>query len=477
MRMKCLLSFGGVITLATFCFGETAPDYLWVRQAGGGPAQQIATGIGVDAQGNIYAAGNFGEKISFGSTNLFGGPLSIAKFDPAGNCLWTRPASVVPFGIAVRPDGTFYLAGYFRGKNSLGNVTLSGSTFFDNAFVAKFNSDGTCLWARAASAESSRARAITLDAAVGVYVSGEFEGPASFGGHTLNSGNSAVMNNAAMFLVKYDGDGTALWAKQSVNGSAVIGQGVAADGSGDVYVVGRFSGTTQFGSMSLSCAGSADIFVAKFNTSGDCLWARRAGGADFDEAHAVASTPNNILLVAGYFRRSAEFGPTNLSGGGGFLASYDSNGNLLWASKIGSGHDDAGWALAPDDAGNIYVAGGFSSWTFGSKKLAASGFIEKLDSSGHTLWNQSAGNESARAVCKDTFGNVFVAGTFWGMNSFGSTNLTRKGDLDVFLGRLARPKEIAQRHLSIWWLVAALVAVMSIIFAWRARKPGADHAR
>jgi len=79
-------------------------------------------------------------------------------------------------------------------------------------------------------------------------------------------------------------------------------------------VTGEFGGSATFGpgetnETTLVSAGAGDIFVAKYNPSGDLVWARQAGGSGFDVGFCIAVDGSGNSYVTGKFSGSATFGP------------------------------------------------------------------------------------------------------------------------------------------------------------------------
>jgi hypothetical protein len=142
-------------------------------------------------------------------------------------------------------------------------------------------------------------------------------------------------------------------------------------------------------------AGGIDMFIAKYDTSGNLLWAKGAGGSVDDYIHSSTTDASGNLYVTGYYNSpSISFGASQLlvnTDGWGvtydmFLAKYDTSGNLLWAMSEGGGYgDDKGYSITTDSSGNVYVTGNYSSptITFGATTLSNAGgsdmFIAKLD--------------------------------------------------------------------------------------------------
>jgi len=107
-----------------------------------------------------------------------------------------------------------------------------------------------------------------------------------------------------------------LWTRRAGGSDMDTGCGVAVDGSGNVFVTGYFIGTNMFGTTNLISSGAEDVFVAKYDSAGTLLWARKAGGSAYDEGRAIAVDAAGNAFVAGLFQGTASFGATNLSSSG-----------------------------------------------------------------------------------------------------------------------------------------------------------------
>src|SRR5439155_1564249 len=146
----------------------------------------------------------------------------------------------------------------------------------------------------------------------------------------------------------YDSTGLLVWAKQAGGIDADRGEGIAVDSSGNSTVTGFFALTATFGpgeanQTVLTAAGSNDIFVAKYDSTGLLVWAKQAGGANVDGGDGIAVDSSGNSYVTGFFFSTATFGPgevnqTVLTAVGSddiFVAKYDSTGLLVWAKQAG----------------------------------------------------------------------------------------------------------------------------------------------
>ena len=218
------------------------------------------------------------------------------------------------------------------------------------------------------------------------------------------------------------------WVQQSVSSNNVFCSGVALDGFGNAYVVGGVSQTTTLGSATMNGAGG---FLAKYDSFGNVLWAIQAGGTDGDHYNmAVAADGAGNSYFVGYFGATATFGNITITntGGGCFVAKADSGGNFLWAKSLLSRTQSVYlYGVVVDTNGNSYVTGYDGDATFATNLVNGAGFVAKFDSGGNLLWATPAGGQGM-GVALDETGNIFVVSSYsataWWGNSPTKTNLT-----------------------------------------------------
>ena len=241
-----------------------------------------------------------------------------------------------------------------------------------------------------------------------------------------------------------------LWAKQAGGISGDKGYSIAVDAYGNSYITGYFRESATFGTTTLTSSSDygSDIFVAKMDINGNWLWAKQAGGTDYDDGYSIAVDVNGNSYVTGYFYGSATFGTTTLTSSGSddiFVAKLDINGNWLWAKQAGGTSYDYGNRIAVDAYGNSYVTGYFksSSCSFGTITLNSSGyediFVAKMDSNGNWMWAKQAGGTSedgGTSIAVDANGNSYVTGSFKESANFGTTTLTSSGSWDIFVAKI-----------------------------------------
>lgn len=402
--------------LVSVPFFSSAQNWEWVKQKGG-ISDANTSSIATDPWNNYYIVG---------STTYTDG--FISKYSSAGEFLWTTNLAGAFASVTV--DGT-------------GNVYTTGRNN-SNFIIAKLDSSGSPLWIKEAG-QNSWGKSLSKDAYGNIYVTGTFSDSLQLDSFHLSGGNS--------FIAKYDSSGNCEWAKIACQGCT--SNCISADVFGDIYVTGRFSGISSFGSFELTCLGHVDIFIAKYDSEGNCLWANRAGGSrpsvnySMDNGFAVAATAEGNVYVTGSFTDTASFGLDTLidasSANDVFIASYDGSGNLIWVKQAGGSVDDEGRCLAVDEEGSVYLGGSFvNSIAFGSTTLIGYGnydlFVTKLDASGNPQWAISAGgavwNEFVDGIALDANHDIVLTGEFYSTAFFGSDTLISEGLSDIYIAKL-----------------------------------------
>ncbi|MDO7874557.1 SBBP repeat-containing protein [Hymenobacter sp. ASUV-10] len=332
-------------------------NWQWARQAGGNSYDSNDEGrsLAVDSRGDVYLTGFYsGTTAAFGPVVLAASPVGrkvfVAKISTAGTWRWAvrgGSTSSSPFdagtAIAVAPNGTAYLTGYF----------------------------------------SSPAAAF---------------GPIALLNANNGTGSQGYTNDA--FIARLDSAGTWEWAGSCGGPGADQGTGIALDTNGDLRVVGTFSGTATIGPVSLSCP-SSNLFVAKIGANGAWDWVVKGGATspatqyEADMGSDVALDPqNNAYVTTGVTSSQPVFGSFTLPPtiyGTLVLAVLDAAGN--YTNVVSGGQyvldgagllDRAGVALGRDNV--VYVTGTTYGPTLtigastvpGSGTSGYSGFIAQL---------------------------------------------------------------------------------------------------
>jgi len=378
----------------------------------------------------------------------------------AQNIYWAKSASGNELdegnGIVVDKYGNTYITGQFESTTlNFGAHAVNNSTTADytDIFVAKFDVNGTCLWAKSVGgAKDDYGSAVAVDDAGNVYASGYFQSPSiTFGTQTINNAGYDDV-----FLLKLDASGNAEWIMSFGGSSDEEGTGVSVDHNGNVYLTGYFSSSSiDFGSGPLSTAGGYDLFIAKFNTAGNSQWSIKTGGTDNERSLAITTDASGNSYITGYYESaSVAFGSTTLTNTGTgynlFVSKINTDGIISWAKQSTStGADIEGTGISIDQNGNCYVAGSFDGATasVGTSTLTNNHpgydniYTAKYDADGNFQWaaNPVSGPEGNQAYCiaADPSGNCYLSGWYTSSSlTFGSIvlNSSAFGD-NIFVAK------------------------------------------
>jgi hypothetical protein len=425
------------------------PPYLWSDHFGDLDDQSAAS-VATDSSGNVVIFGDL-----FGTMDCGGGTLAsagvrdvfLAKFDADGNHLWSNrfgdESWEKAIGVAVDTLRNVFITGYFYDTIDFGGGVLTSAGEGD-VFLAKFDANGNYIWSdRFGDAGYQYVEGIAVDLQGNVVITGFFYGGnIDFGGGTLvNAGGVDI------FAAKFDTDGTHLWSDNYGDADDQSGGSVAIDGSGNVMVAGGFDGTVNFGGQALVSSGNKDVFLAKFDPSGNHLWSDSFGDSEWQRVGGVVADGSESVYLAGSFRGAIDFGGGALTSAGGFdiyVAKFNASGDHVWSQRFGDSGTSMEYAacVAADHSGDVVIAGNFSGTVdFGGGALTTAGnrdiFLASFDPSGTHLWSQRYGDENVEApygvAAYDEC--VYLAGKFEGSIDFGGGELTSAGGEDCFLAK------------------------------------------
>jgi hypothetical protein len=354
--------------------------YLWSRRVGA-VSPDIAQGVAVDSLGNIYVTGYFSDTVDFGfgpRASAGSSDLFLWKLSPQGASLWCKQfgGTGVERGLGVAVDGrdNVIMTGYFGAFGTgvdfgFGPLTSAGG---GDLFVAKYASSGTPIWARrAGSTLDDWGASVAIDRRDdSVVVTGNMNGSVDFGGGLVASAGSQDI-----FLVKYSSTGSHVWSKRFGAADYEMAGAVAVDSNGKIALVGNFRGNVDLGAGLLTYHGSSDMFIAQFADTGACQWSKNFGStAGNDVLRAIATDNNGNIIVTGQMLAGLDFGGGYLWGAGTvdvLIAKFGTSGNHLWSHRYAQG---SGYGVAADPSGNMIASGCFSpSINFGGGLLNSSG--------------------------------------------------------------------------------------------------------
>jgi uncharacterized delta-60 repeat protein len=456
----------------------------WARRAGG-TDKDHGNAVTALSDNSTVVTGFFNATATFGpgepnetvlvSSNY---EIFIARYNADGSLAWAKqaggPSSDIGNAVTALSDNSIVSCGSFMGTAVFGegepNQTELTSSGLEDVFVARYNPDGALAWAKRAGGNQTWANAVSALSDDSVAVTGSFMESATFGPGEPNETvlEAASYSDVDIFVARYNSNGTLAWAKRAGGIDDESGAAIAALSDNSMVVTGGFMGTAVFGkgepnNTYLSSAGYYDIFIAQYNPDGTLVWAKRAGGSSHDDGgFAVTSLSDDSCAISGYFNNKATFGEgepneTELLGYASsddiFVARYNNDGTLAWATLAGYVNDDYGYGITTLSDDSIVLTGCFyGSADFGiggpnQTALYSAGqndvFVARYSPDGSFTWAKSAGgpdSDVGLAVCALSNYRVVVTGYFQGSATFGQgepneTVLVSAGDDDIFVAR------------------------------------------
>jgi hypothetical protein len=452
------------------------PNFIWAKSCGS-QSNDEAYSVIHDASGNVIITGYFADTVDFDPSpatftlaSVGNDDVFIQKLNASGNLVWVKSVGGTgdDIGNSVKVDanGDVYLTGYFEGTvdfdpgAGVSNLTSNG---FLDFYVLKLDATGNFVWAKQiGGVDYDSGLSLNIDLNGNVIVGGSFQNSVDFDpGASTYSLTSFGSSDA--FLVKLDGLGNFVWAKQFGGTDSEVIWSVDIDATGNIYATGNFEGTADFdpsaSTLNLISNGARDVFVAKVSSSGNIDWAKAFGDASSDYGQSISVDASGKVNITGSFAGTVDFDPsatsftmTSFGGLDIFISQLDGTGNFVWAKQMGSSSNDAANGIDTDANGNIYTTGNFQDTADfdpgnGTYNLISNGgrdiYLAMLNSSGNFGWAAQIGgisSDEGSGISVDGLGNIFTVGYFRDTVDFnhevGTLNLNSNGSSDAFIHKM-----------------------------------------
>lgn len=414
----------------------------------GEPNQTVFTSYGTYTEGSI----------THHDADIF-----IAKYNRYGNLDWVKQAGGtlddIAYSIDSCADESFLVVGTYCANGVLGDTckfgfgelseTIISTNGKSDIFIAKYNSLGYFEWVKHAGSSSSS------DIAYGVstlptgdfIVTGNCFSPITFGqGET----NETTIDNNGTFVAKYNINGNLIWVKSIQGLTFSCNPDVKSISDGSCIITGHFMDSIILGAgepnqTTLTSHGLSDkdLFLAKYGTNGNLIWAKGIGGSGSDIGGSVDILSDNSIIFYGSFTGTVIFGegepnqttfvtsPSYFSDI--FIARYNQNGNLIWTKKAGGNENDNYGRMRVSLSDSIFITG-----TIGGTAIFGSGepnqtilipksdslpFIAKYNSNGYLYWAKSIYETEvggSTRLSQENENACIITGSFKGSVIFGS---------------------------------------------------------
>lgn len=479
--MKKYQRFIVVFILVFVYFNIKSQNFQWANGIGSS-GNDACKSIAVDSDGNVYMTGYFFDFADFdpgaGVVNVTSKgdrDIFIAKYDSDGNIIWAKNIGSQGYDesncITLDIGGNIYITGSFTDTVDFdpgpSTATLISTPLYQDIFFAKYDSDGNYLWVKVVGGSyyNDSGNKIIVDSLGNCYLTGKFTQTTDF---DPGQGVYNLVSNGAKdaFLAKYSNNGDFDWAFKIGGDYPDEAHGLAIDKQNNIYITGEFVHTVDFdpgpGTANLIANQNSDedIFFAKYDSSGDFIWAKKIGSNYIEQANNIVVSDSGNIYLTGYFGSWMNFDPnfgsqylSPLGGWDCFFAKYDSSGNYIWAKNFGSSEIDISNDITLDKFENVYMTGGFNGTCDfdpdpqSLKTISSVGssdiFFAKYDKSGKFIFAKSIGSigdESGMSIrLRPNDSEIFVSGYFSSIADFDinsdTFNVYPTGGFDIFIAK------------------------------------------
>ncbi|WP_026978194.1 T9SS type B sorting domain-containing protein [Flavobacterium tegetincola] len=440
---------------------DPVPIRLWGTFYGGvDSSYNVFKGdLEADASGNLFLVGSTNSSsLTFASSGAHQGISNsnsltgyIAKFTSSGNRVWGTyyggNSSDMIHGVKVDSQNNIIVTGE---TNSATNISTSGTykeylSGFKDAFVSKFNTNGVLIWGTYFGGEADDySFDIDVDNLNNIYIVGSTR---SYTNISVNNNFQVLLNGVGTIsnssfdglIAKFDSNGQIIW-------STYCG-GDSSDELKTIKVVNNFlvtaghtinsSNIATSGAHQTSIGSFIDGIIYKFSLNGIRDWSSYYGGQGIDKIRAIEIDSNDDIYFGGdtnstnNIATSDSFDAINQNQETGFLVKFNSLGQRLWGTFLGSG---VKLYSIKQRLNEIYIGATGSSGMFSNVSITnncsydpsgfAEGYIGKFSSAGNFIWGSFVGgfDQSSESKICINGSKISIAGSTSSVNNTSITD-------------------------------------------------------
>ena len=213
------------------------------------------------------------------------------------------------YSVSIDNNNDLYTAGFFMGYVDFGGGNSIETNGSGDAYLLKMDSNGDVIWVESwGGISADEAKSVTVAGNGDVYTTGSFKGTVDFG-----DGNPITSNGSDdIYLLKLDSNSNFIWVETVGGGGSDAGNSVTINSIGDVYLTGGFYGTVDFGDGNpITSNAYDDGYLMKLDSNGIFGWVKTWGGDYSDRGYSIASYSYSNVYVVGNFCGTVDFGDGN----------------------------------------------------------------------------------------------------------------------------------------------------------------------
>ena len=339
-------------------------SHKWSKRFGNlGAAESLGAWASADQDGNVLVGLTSEGAVDLGGGALpshGGTDIAVGKLSPDGSHRWSHSYGDFDMQylthVAADPAGNVILGGYFTGTLDFGHAMVSSTGHYD-VFLAKLDRDGQSIWAwHLGDGAAATIAAVAVDETGNVLAAGSYQGSADFGS------GAEPATGVDPFVVELSPSGQ-LRAGRAFHGSdSAPPAGIGFGDSGQVWLAGSFAGSLDVGGNLLVSTGGSDLYLTRLDASLAPVWSQSLGLAGDERATGLAIDPSGNVWLTGGFTGTTDFGGGDLTSAGGtdgFVLELDRSGAYVNALRFGDASEQRGVGIVFDHAGRAVITAGF----------------------------------------------------------------------------------------------------------------------